>query len=144
MERFKVNIYVETNIKPPRRHDAKAMWLVEYVTHGQTFTRQGIIEQKQTTINQLTLTALIEALNILVKPCEIRINTQAESVCNTLGNSWHIQWQKNGWKNAKGNTVQNADLWEKVTDLMANHVCTFLCEDHPFRMVMQRELKKTA
>ena len=143
--RFKVNIYTYCSIKGPGKRKGCCMWLVEYLTSKNIpVTRQGMIKEDDTTENRLTLEAIIEALKMLSRNCEIRINTPCEHVLNTAGNNWHVQWQMNDWKNAKGKDVKNADLWENYMLFTRNHVVSFETGDHSYSKVMKSEVEKTA
>lgn len=140
---FKVNIYIETTWKGPARRPGAAMWLVEYETKtGIPVTREGLVWLEDGTENQGALTALAEALEILTKSCSARIFTRCEHILCSTGNFWHIQWEKNAWHNARGKEVKNADLWQRVTEAMKHHACTFCKEDHSYRQVMELTLRK--
>jgi len=34
---------------------------------------------------------------------------------------WIFNWKKNGWKNAKKQAVKNAELWQRLDKLVAQH-----------------------
>ena len=54
-----------------------------------------------TTNNQMELTAVIEALLTLKEPCEVDLYSDSAYVVNAFLENWVINWQKNGYKNAK-------------------------------------------
>lgn len=140
---FKVNIYIETTWRGPARKSGAAMWLVEYQTrNGIPVTRDGMAYLEDGTENQGVLMALTEAFGILTKPCSARVFTRCDHVLCAVGNCWHIQWQKNGWHNAKGKLVKNAGLWQELMTVMEPHACTWLNEDHTYRSVMEMDLRK--
>ena len=68
-----------------------------------------------TTNNQMELTAAIEALNALKRPCTVELHTDSVYVKDGL-TGWIHGWKKNGWKTAAKKPVKNADLW-KALDL---------------------------
>ena len=75
-----------------------------------------------TTNNRMELTALIEALQALKKPgLELHIYSDSSYLINCFKNGWHLNWQKNGWKNSKKKPVENQELWERLLDLLALH-----------------------
>jgi ribonuclease HI len=43
--------------------------------------------------------------------------------CLTL---WHQEWQRNNWKNAKGQAVKNRQLIEDILELMKNRHIVFI------------------
>lgn len=140
--KFDVNIYVETTWKGPARRKGVAMWLVEYKRAGESITRQGMIHLDDGTENQASLMAITAAAKILTKECSIRVFTQCDHILNTVGNFWHIQWQKNDWHNAKGKPVKNAELWQQMLEALGRHSYSFHSGHHEFQNVMQIEIRK--
>lgn len=59
------------------------------------------------------LTAILRALEIVPRNRDVSIITDSRYAidCVTL---WHVNWRKNGWKNASGKTVENKDLVENI------------------------------
>ena len=142
---FQVNIYVKANIKAPQKHEAKAMWLVEFVREKNPedpITRQGFVEFAETTEDAIVLTALIEAVNILTKECEICIFTKARNVLATLDTRRYEGWRHQKWLNASQNMVKNAELWEILIGHLAKHKWKTSAETSSFDSLMETELKK--
>jgi len=75
---------------------------------------------KQTTNNRMELTAAIEALNYLKRPCEIDMFTDSKYVKDGL-TSWINNWKKNGWKTAAKKPVKNAELWQELDQAVKRH-----------------------
>ena len=73
---------------------------------------------KNTTNNIMELTAVIESLKNLKKPCELIITTDSKYVKHGI-TEWIHNWKKNGWKTASKQKVKNKDLWVEL-DLLAN------------------------
>ena len=67
----------------------------------------------ETTNNRMELTAAIEALKFLKKPCSIDIYTDSNYVRNGI-TSWIDKWQKNQWLTSKNKAVKNHDLWQSL------------------------------
>ena len=63
-----------------------------------------------TTNNRMELTAAIEALAALKRPCRVILSTDSRYVMDGL-TKWLPGWQRNGWKTADRKPVKNADLW---------------------------------
>lgn len=76
--------------------------------------------EDHTTNNRMELTAAIEALNALNKPCEVIITTDSLYVKNGI-NQWIANWKKRGWKTADKKPVKNIDLWQQLDALVARH-----------------------
>ena len=69
---------------------------------------------KNTTNNQMELTAAIEALNRLKVPCEVTLYSDSAYLINCFKQNWWKAWRANGWKNSKKEPVANQDLWEGI------------------------------
>ncbi|MFC3582126.1 ribonuclease HI [Sphingomonas hylomeconis] len=76
--------------------------------------------EKLTTNNRMELTAAIEGLNALTRPCRVTLSTDSRYVMDGL-TKWIKGWQKNGWKTAAKQPVKNADLWQKLLDAAKPH-----------------------
>ena len=73
-----------------------------------------------TTNNRMELTAVIEALNALRRPCAVALSTDSRYVMDGL-TKWIHGWRKNGWKTASKQPVKNADLWQALVEATARH-----------------------
>ena len=73
-----------------------------------------------TTNNQMELTAAIEALNALKRPCEIELHTDSNYVKDGL-TKWIHGWKKNGWRTADKKPVKNMELWQRLDAARAPH-----------------------
>lgn len=71
---------------------------------------------KNTTNNRMELIAVIEALKILKRNCQIQIYTDSQYVKNGI-TEWIRNWMKNSWKNSKKQEIANKDLWQKLYEL---------------------------
>tara|TARA_B100001027_G_scaffold44672_1_gene28966 strand:- start:181 stop:618 length:438 start_codon:yes stop_codon:yes gene_type:complete len=75
---------------------------------------------KNTTNNIMELTAVIESLKNLNKPCELIITTDSKYVKNGI-TEWIHNWKKNGWKTAAKKEVKNKELWIELDSLIQVH-----------------------
>jgi len=62
-----------------------------------------------TTNNRMELSATIQALKILIEPCEVKLHTDSRYVIDGI-TKWIHGWQRNGWKNASKQPVSKVDL----------------------------------
>ena len=86
------------------------------IQDGDKFTAKSGF-QKETTNNQMELTAAIEALNYnIVRKDEIILITDSNYVKNGIS-EWIKNWKKNNWKTATKSNVKNRNLWEKLDEL---------------------------
>lgn len=74
-----------------------------------------------TTNNQMELTAPIEALKLLKRPCEVQVYSDSAYLVNAFTNGWIYNWKKNGWKTADKKEVKNKELWLEIDRLMQIH-----------------------
>lgn len=74
-----------------------------------------------TTNNRMELTAVIEALRALKKPCNISLYTDSKYVMNGV-TEWLENWKANNWRTSnKKSDVKNIDLWQQLDELCAKH-----------------------
>lgn len=73
-----------------------------------------------TTNNRMELTAVIMALEVLKRPCRVKVFTDSNYVVQGM-TSWIFRWLKNNWKNAQKQEVINRDLWERLLNLSSLH-----------------------
>lgn len=75
---------------------------------------------KETTNNRMEMTAAIEALRQLIRPCAVTITTDSQYLVKGM-TEWIAGWQRKGWRNSKKEPVLNRDLWEQLLELSAPH-----------------------
>ena len=66
--------------------------------------------EKETTNNRMEMTAAIEALKALKRPCNIHLHTDSSYLRDGI-TKWIHGWKKNGWRTADKKPVKNQDLW---------------------------------
>jgi ribonuclease HI len=76
--------------------------------------------EADTTNNRMELTAAIEALNALKRPCDIVLTTDSTYVKDGI-TSWIDGWKKRGWKNSQKKPVKNEDLWKALDEARSRH-----------------------
>ena len=76
--------------------------------------------EAHTTNNRMELTAIIQGLAALNRPCAVVIYTDSQYVKNGM-EQWIHGWKKNGWKTASKQPVKNEDLWRQLDQLAAQH-----------------------
>ena len=76
--------------------------------------------ERQTTNQRMELTAAIEGLSALKRPCRVLLYTDSMYVLNGI-TSWIHGWKRNGWKNSAKQPVKNADLWRALDAAAAQH-----------------------
>jgi ribonuclease HI len=76
--------------------------------------------EPNTTNNRMELTAVIQALTALTRPCEVLIHTDSQYVMKGMM-EWIEGWKAKGWKTAAKQPVKNDDLWKTLDKLVAMH-----------------------
>ncbi len=72
-----------------------------------------------TTNNRMEMTAVIEALAALRRPCAVTLYLDSQYVLKGI-TEWLAGWKARGWRTASKAPVKNADLWQKLDALLAS------------------------
>lgn len=68
----------------------------------------------------MELTAAIEALEALKRPCKVQLTTDSEYVRKGI-TQWIKTWRDRNWKTANRQPVKNVDLWQRLDELEQKH-----------------------
>lgn len=79
-----------------------------------------------TTNNRMELIGVISGLKALKKPCEVKLYTDSQYVCDAINKDWISSWKNTGWINASKNEVKNVDLWKELLALLSVHKVEFI------------------
>jgi ribonuclease HI len=71
-----------------------------------------------TTNNRMEMTAVIQALQSLKRPCQITLYIDSQYVLKGM-TEWLKGWKARGWKTASKEPVKNVDLWQQL-DVLVN------------------------
>lgn len=80
--------------------------------------------ESMTTNNRMELTAVIEGLGALNRPCNVDITTDSQYVKNGI-TQWIHNWKRNGWRTAAKKPVKNDDLWRLLDAAVQRHEVTW-------------------
>jgi ribonuclease HI len=89
--------------------------LLRYAAHEKVLTGAA----RDTTNNRMELTAAIEALRLLKRPCRVDLYTDSQYLRRGL-TEWLPAWRRRGWKR-KGGALANSDLWQELDQLASQH-----------------------
>ena len=78
-----------------------------------------------TTNNRMELTAVIEGLKALNRPCTVTLHVDSQYVKNGA-QSWMKGWKRNGWKTADKKPVKNVELWQALDEQLQRHQITWV------------------
>jgi len=85
-----------------------------------TLEYQGVVKEisgvePHTTNNRMELQAVIEALKLLKRSCQVILYTDSQYVQKGI-TEWIHGWKQKNWKN-----VKNVDLWQDLDLASSNH-----------------------
>ena len=113
------DIYCDGSTRGNGQENSVGAWA--YVVYeGENEVVRDCKAEKNTTNQRMELTAAIEALEhvfyheICVPFDKVRVYTDSAYLHNCYAQKWYVNWQANGWKNAKKQPVANRDLWERL------------------------------
>lgn len=76
--------------------------------------------ERSTTNNRMELTAAIEALRTLNRPCRVKLHTDSQYLRQGI-TEWINGWKRRGWKTAGKKAVKNQELWEALDREVTRH-----------------------
>jgi ribonuclease HI len=79
--------------------------------------REGAGREAKTTNNRMEIRAAVEALSLLPAGGGATVVTDSSYLANGAS-KWLAGWRRKGWKTAVGEDVKNADLWQKMAELL--------------------------
>ncbi len=80
----------------------------------------------ETTNNRMELMGVIEALSALNRPCEVILTTDSKYVVDSVTKGWARSWKAKGWVKSDKKPALNADLWERLLELLDKHDVRFV------------------
>ena len=90
--------------------------IMKYGDHVKELNGYSLI----TTNNIMEITAVIEALKSLTRPCTIILTTDTNYVKNGI-TEWIHNWKKKGWKTANKKPVKNKECWLQLDVEVQRH-----------------------
>ncbi len=80
--------------------------------------------ERLTTNNRMELTAAIQALEALTRPCRVELHTDSQYVRQGI-TEWLPGWKARGWRTASKAPVKNDDLWRALDAARQRHEVTW-------------------
>lgn len=71
--------------------------------------------ESRTTNNRMEIRACVEGIRILKKPCNVKVRTDSQVLCNAIANL--DKRANNGWKTKTGAKCSNIDLLQQLYNL---------------------------
>jgi ribonuclease HI len=72
-----------------------------------------------TTNNRMEMMAVIQALSILKRPCQVTLYVDSQYVLKGI-TEWLAGWKAKGWKTAAKQPVKNVDLWQQLDHVVSS------------------------
>ena len=73
--------------------------------------------EPETTNNRMELTAVIQGLLALKRPCHVSLYLDSQYVRQGI-TEWMAGWKARGWKTAAKEPVKNQDLWQQLDEVV--------------------------
>ena len=124
MDKPEVTIYTDGGSDPNPGPGGWAALLMTRRADGSPHERELSGNDPDTTNNRMELTAAIEALRALNRPCAVTLHTDSEYLKNGI-TRWMDGWIKNGWRTSKKAPVKNQDLWQALHAETQRHSITW-------------------
>lgn len=117
--RPQVTIYTDGGCQP---NPGAGGWAALLMSEDNTRELSG--GMRQTTNNQMELTAAISALEALKLPSDVTLYTDSEYLKKGV-TEWIKGWKRNGWQTASRSPVKNKALWERLDATIQRHKITW-------------------
>ncbi|WP_198972246.1 ribonuclease HI [Xylophilus sp. ASV27] len=75
--------------------------------------------ERLTTNNRMEMTAVIEGLSALRRPCDVTLYIDSQYVLKGI-TEWIHGWRARGWRTASKEPVKNVELWQRIDELVQN------------------------
>ncbi|MCA9155689.1 MAG: ribonuclease HI [Pirellulaceae bacterium] len=96
-------------------------YILRHLKSGKSLEKSGA--DRMTTNNKMELTAVIEGLETLKRPCAVELFTDSVYVGKGMS-EWMPGWKRNGWRRKEGNRwaeVKNVELWQRLDQQLQRH-----------------------
>jgi ribonuclease HI len=96
-------------------------YILRHVKSGKETENSG--GARNTTNNQMELSAVVEGLKALKRGCSVELFTDSVYVGNGIS-QWMTKWKANGWRRKQGGKwaeLKNVELWKELDILISKH-----------------------
>ncbi len=117
-----VHIYTDGSCSP---NPGMGGWAAVLLMPGESHRKEISGAVAESTNNRMEITAAIEALRSLKRPCRVVLHTDSRYLMDAFEAGWLEKWKRNGWKTSARKPVLNDDLWRELDDLQSGHQVTW-------------------
>lgn len=94
------------------------------IWHNEAWVRRDYwLSEPATTNNRMAIRSAITGLTELTKPCRVFFVSDSQYLVRAMS-EWVHAWKRAGWKRKTG-TLENADLWQQLSEASARHDVTW-------------------
>jgi ribonuclease HI len=115
---MKYKIYCDGAVSNNGYENAIGAWAFVILDEEEKIIGEGAERVDGATNNRMELYAAYQGLTYLLENKQdvenIEVYTDSAYLHNCISQKWYINWQKNGWRNAKKEPVANKNLWEHL------------------------------
>lgn len=141
---MKVTIYIETSLAGPGTRNGGYGAVVEFLTKkGEPVTREVYGTEEETTWYKSVLTAAVQALKLLIHPCDVELVTGCVFIVNMISKGNVESWARNGWMASSGEEVKMKALWKRLYSFMSIHkIAATFSKHHAYKHFLLENIKK--
>lgn len=133
-------IYIETDSTKPGISKKCYGYVLACKLHGEVRTKEGY-GYVEGTYHHAVLTAMVDAIERFVRPCEICIHTEDAYVLNMMEN-YLDDWVENDFRNSRGKPVNNVDKWRELQEKREEHKLSTQPGKHEYSIWLRDAIEK--
>lgn len=112
-----IEMYVSTTLHGSAKRTGKVMYTLRMkMGEKQYYEKPAEIGKADGTANRLVLWSICRALERMQGKRTILIHTENTYVASVINQRWVETWERNDWKNSRGNEIKDADLWKQILE----------------------------
>ena len=113
-----INLYIKSRVTDGR---GDSIYMLECMKKDGSPYIKPFHAQIEGNKERIAIYSIISAISHITTPSRIRIFVSNTLVRSAIQQGWVTKWQKEKWKNHKKEEVDNADLWQKLLEVSADH-----------------------
>ncbi len=121
---MRIDIFADGAFKKRDTVGGWAYILICTMDDGSRIYREYFNATSETTNQRMEILAALSGLKSLTRPVQVYLHSDSAYVVNCINDCWYVNWMSNGWRNSKGTTVANQDLWMQMIDVVEKHQVT--------------------
>lgn len=125
---MRYSIYTDGATSGNGYEGAQGGWAWILLDEYENIIQKGVGHLDNTTNNICELAAVIDACNYAMSldaNSTFIIYSDSSYIINCCKEKWYKKWQLNGWRNSKGHTVANKELWKYLIPYFEDSRFTF-------------------